>query len=76
MSITASPRMPPSVQARSTSRAGWTILTALTPMAWGTTYIVTTHLLPGGHPLFAAMMRSLPAGLLALLIARQLPHGS
>lgn len=45
-------------------------------MAWGTTYIVTTHLLPGGHPLFAAMMRSLPAGLIALLIARQLPHGS
>jgi len=45
-------------------------------MAWGTTYIVTTHLLPEGHPLFAAMMRSLPAGLIALLIARQLPHGS
>ncbi|UQN14529.1 EamA family transporter [Gulosibacter sp. ACHW.36C] len=76
MSITTSPRTPPSAQARSTRRVGWTILTALTPMAWGTTYIVTTHLLPEGHPLFAAMMRSLPAGLIAHLIARQLPHGS
>lgn len=76
MSITTSPRTPPSVQAESTSQAVWTILTALTPMAWGTTYIVTTHLLPAGHPFFAAMMRSLPAGLLALLIARQLPLGS
>ena len=45
-------------------------------MVWGTTYIVTTHLLPDGHPLFAALMRSLPAGLIALLIARQLPSGS
>jgi probable blue pigment (indigoidine) exporter len=55
---------------------GWTALTAIVPMVWGTTYIVTTHMLPEGHPLFAAMMRSLPAGLIALLIARQLPRGS
>lgn len=58
------------------NRAGWTALTASVPMVWGTTYIVTTHMLPEGHPLFAAMMRSLPAGLIALLIARQLPRGS
>lgn len=58
------------------NRVGWTALTALAPAVWGTTYIVTTHLLPEGHPLFAAMMRALPAGLIALLIARQLPHGS
>lgn len=57
-------------------RAGWTALTAIAPAVWGTTYIVTTHMLPEGHPLFAAMMRSLPAGLIALLIARQLPRGS
>src|SRR5699024_4975590 len=56
------------------SRTGWTGLTAFAPIVWGTTYIVTTHLLPEGHPLFAAMMRSLPAGLIALLVARQLPH--
>jgi len=58
------------------SRAGWTAATAIVPMVWGTTYLVTTRLLPEGHPLFAAMVRSLPAGLLALLIARRLPSGS
>lgn len=58
------------------NRMAWTALTALTPAVWGTTYIVTTQLLPEGHPLFAAMMRSLPAGLIALLIGRRLPHGS
>ncbi|BDA63315.1 ABC transporter permease [Actinomyces capricornis] len=52
------------------------MLTAVVPMVWGSTYIVTTHALPQGHPLFAAMMRCLPAGLIALLIARQVPHGS
>lgn len=51
-------------------------MTALAPAVWGTTYIVTTHLLPEGHPLFAALMRSLPAGIIALLIARRLPRGS
>lgn len=54
----------------------WTVLTAVAPAVWGTTYIVTTHMLPDGHPLFAALMRSLPAGLIAVLIARRLPHGS
>lgn len=57
-------------------RVGWTALTALAPAVWGTTYIVTTHMLPAGHPLFAAMMRALPAGLIAILISRQLPGGS
>jgi probable blue pigment (indigoidine) exporter len=57
-------------------RAAWTAAAAIVPAVWGTTYVVTTHLLPEGHPLFAAMMRSLPAGLIALLLARQLPTGS
>lgn len=57
-------------------RAVWTATAAIVPAVWGTTYVVTTHLLPEGHPLFAAMMRSLPAGLIALLLARQLPTGS
>jgi len=57
-------------------RAAWTATAAMVPAVWGTTYVVTTHLLPEGHPLFAAMMRSLPAGLIALLLARQLPTGS
>lgn len=44
-------------------------------MVWGTTYIVTTELLPAGHPLFAALLRALPAGIIALLITRTLPRG-
>ncbi|WP_353111386.1 EamA family transporter [Microbacterium sp.] len=52
------------------------LLTALAPIAWGTTYAVTTEFLPAGHPLFAALMRSLPAGLLALLLSRRLPRGA
>lgn len=65
------------VRASSTSsRFVWTGLAAIAPLVWGTTYIVTTQLLPEGHPLFAALMRSLPAGILALAIARQLPRGA
>lgn len=60
----------------SATRAGWTALTAITPVAWGTTYIVTTHMLPEGHPLFAALMRALPAGILGLLLTRTLPRRS
>jgi probable blue pigment (indigoidine) exporter len=44
-------------------------------MAWGTTYSVTTELLPPDHPLFAALMRSLPLGLLAVALSRTLPRG-
>lgn len=58
------------------SRVGWTALTALAPAVWGTTYIVTTHLLPEGHPLFAALVRTLPPGIIALLLARRLPRGA
>ena len=50
-------------------------VTALAPMAWGTTYVVTTELLPPDHPLFAALMRSLPGGLLLVLLTRRLPAG-
>jgi probable blue pigment (indigoidine) exporter len=56
-------------------RVGLTAVTALTPVVWGTTYLTTTELLPPGHPAFAAAMRAVPAGLLALLVARQLPQG-
>lgn len=58
------------------SRIAWIALTSLAPAVWGTTYIVTTHALPPGHPVFAALMRTLPAGVLALLASRQLPHGT
>ncbi|WP_332838827.1 EamA family transporter [Nocardia bovistercoris] len=49
--------------------------TALAPMVWGTTYVVTTELLPPGHPLFAALARALPAGLLVLAFSRTAPRG-
>ena len=51
-------------------------LTAMAPAAWGTTYVVTTHLLPPGHLFYAALLRTLPAGLLAMALTRQLPIGS
>jgi probable blue pigment (indigoidine) exporter len=57
-------------------RLALVLLTALAPIAWGTTYLVTTELLPPGHPLFAGLLRSLPAGLLAVIISRRLPRGS
>lgn len=50
-------------------------LTALAPAIWGSTYLVTTELLPPGYPLTVAMLRALPAGLLLLLIVRRLPSG-
>ncbi|MER7957065.1 EamA family transporter [Streptomyces sp. NPDC096030] len=53
-----------------------TLLTALAPVSWGTFYVVTTELLPPGHPLFAGLLRALPAGLIALAIGRTLPRGA
>ncbi|WP_306028354.1 EamA family transporter [Stappia sp. MMSF_3263] len=51
------------------------LLTALAPVVWGSTYIVTTELLPPGHPVFVSAARVLPAGLLLLLMVRELPRG-
>lgn len=48
-------------------------LTALAPAVWGSSYIVTTSLLPGHSPLVVALLRALPAGLLLMLLVRQLP---
>ncbi|WP_207922582.1 EamA family transporter [Micromonospora sp. KC606] len=53
-----------------------TSVTALAPLVWGTTYVVTTELLPPGHPLFAALVRALPAGLIAIALTRTLPRGT
>lgn len=55
---------------------------AVAPMLWGTTYLVTTELLPAHRPLLAATLRALPAGLLLVgLVAvlagrRALPAGA
>ena len=51
------------------------LITATTPMLWGTTYVVTTELLPPGRPLLAGVLRALPAGLLLLAVTRRLPSG-
>lgn len=57
------------------NRFGEAALAMLGPMIWGTTYIVTTHMLPPGAPLHGALARILPAGLLLLAIVRVLPKG-
>jgi len=49
------------------------ISTAAAPAIWGSTYIVTTQMLPDGYPLTVSLLRALPAGLLLLLIVRRLP---
>jgi len=51
------------------------LLTAIAPAIWGSTYLVTTEFLPDGYPFTVAMLRALPAGLLLLLLVRQLPAG-
>lgn len=56
-------------------RVAWgdVLLTALAPAIWGSTYIVTTELLPPDRPFTAALLRTLPAGLLLVLWCRQAP---
>jgi len=51
------------------------LVTALAPIAWGSTYVVTRQLLPADSPLWGGVLRALPAGLLVLLVARRLPRG-
>ncbi|MET7378412.1 EamA family transporter [Streptomyces sp. NPDC005526] len=51
-------------------------LTTLAPAVWGSTYLVTTELLPPGRPLLASTVRALPAGLVLLAVARGLPRGA
>jgi len=53
----------------------WVLVTAIAPVAWGSTYYVTREFLPAGHALYGAVFRALPAGLLLLAIRRRLPVG-
>jgi probable blue pigment (indigoidine) exporter len=55
--------------------ASLVLVTAIAPAAWGSTYIVTEQLLPPDRPLFAALVRALPVGLLLLAWRRRLPTG-
>jgi probable blue pigment (indigoidine) exporter len=57
------------------SRRGTLLTAALAPIVWGSTYVVTTELLPPGRPLLVAALRALPAGLLLLAWSRTLPRG-
>lgn len=50
-------------------------LTALAPIAWGSGYYVTETYLPPDRPLFGAMVRALPFGLLLLAFRPGLPRG-
>jgi probable blue pigment (indigoidine) exporter len=54
----------------------WVPVTAVAPVAWGSTYFVTHRYLPADYPLYGAAIRALPAGLLLLLVHRRRPHGS
>lgn len=49
------------------------LITAIAPTLWGTTYIVTTELLPPDRPFMAACFRLLPAGIILVLMSRHLP---
>jgi probable blue pigment (indigoidine) exporter len=48
-------------------------VTALAPAIWGSTYLVTTELLPPDRPLLATTVRALPAGLVLLPFTRRRP---
>lgn len=52
------------------------ITTALAPIIWGSSYLVTTEYLPQGYPLTLAVLRALPVGLILLMLCRQLPSGN
>jgi probable blue pigment (indigoidine) exporter len=54
---------------------GLPAVTALAPLSWGTTYLVTTEWLPPDRPLFSGAVRALPAGLIAAAFGRAVPRG-
>jgi probable blue pigment (indigoidine) exporter len=42
--------------------------TVLAPIAWGSTYVTVTELLPDSRPMFVAAMRVVPAGLALVIV--------
>jgi probable blue pigment (indigoidine) exporter len=56
---------------RNESLVAPTALTALAPIIFGTTYLLTSNFLPPGRPLLAALMRSLPTGLVLIIGTRR-----
>jgi len=59
--------------ARQTFQLKELLLLSLAPIIWGSTFLITTELLPAGYPITVATLRALPAGLLLLAVTRQLP---
>lgn len=57
-----------------TNRLSLILTTALAPLIWGSTYLVTTQYLPPDRPFTAALLRVLPAGLLLVLWTRHIPR--
>ncbi|MDQ0314161.1 EamA family transporter [Amorphus orientalis] len=55
------------------SRSLDALLAASAPAIWGTSYIVTTEMLPPDYPLTVAVLRALPAGLILMVATRSLP---
>ncbi|MFT5592486.1 MAG: putative blue pigment (indigoidine) exporter [Oceanicoccus sp.] len=51
----------------------WIALTMLAPIIWGSTYIVTSEILPDGAPFTAAVIRCLPVGIVLILFSHHLP---
>ncbi|WP_271984607.1 DMT family transporter [Pseudoclavibacter terrae] len=54
----------------------WMLITAIAPIAWGSNYFVMGSFLPADAPLWGAVLRALPAGLVLLLFAGKLPKGA
>lgn len=50
-------------------------ITAMAPLIWGSSYIVTTQFLPNLDPITISVLRALPAGILLLCLVRQFPSG-
>lgn len=57
-------------------KSRWALLTAVAPITWGASYLVTRQLLPADHAIWGAAIRALPAGVVLLLITRTLPRGA
>lgn len=53
----------------------WLVLSTVAPLSWGATNVVTKEMLPVEDPLWGSAIRALPAGLILLAIARELPRG-
>jgi probable blue pigment (indigoidine) exporter len=51
------------------------LVTSVAPLVWGTNFILTTDILPPDRPLLDSVVRSLPIGLLIVLLSRKLPKG-